>query len=50
MVESKRFITDAVKANEPFFVWHNTTRMHYRTNLTKESEGATGYGLYADGM
>lgn len=50
MVESKRFITDAAKANEPFFVWHNTTRMHYRTNLTKESEGATGYGLYADGM
>lgn len=50
MVESKRFITDAVKADKPFFVWHNTTRMHYRTNLSKESDGATGYGLYADGM
>ena len=50
MAESKRFITDAAKAKEPFFVWHNTTRMHYRTNLSKESDGATGYGLYADGM
>ena len=50
LVESKRFIADAVKAGKPFFVWHNTTRMHYRTNLKKESDGATGYGLYADGM
>lgn len=48
--ESKRFITDAVKAEEPFFVWHNTTRMHYRTNLSEEYNGVTGYGLYADGM
>jgi arylsulfatase len=48
--ESKRFITDAVKAGKPFFVWHNTTRMHYRTNLRKEYEGKSGYGLYADGM
>lgn len=50
LVESKRFINDAVKAGKPFFVWHNTTRMHYRTNLKKESDGVTGYGVYADGM
>jgi len=50
MVESKRFITDAVKAEKPFFVWHNTTRMHYRTNLSRKYDGVTGYGLYADGM
>lgn len=48
--ESKRFITDAAAAEEPFFVWHNTTRMHYRTNLSEEYDGITGYGLYADGM
>jgi arylsulfatase len=48
--ESKRFITDAVKADKPFFVWHNTTRMHYKTNLSKKYDGVTGYGLYADGM
>ena len=50
LVESKRFIRDAVKAEKPFFVWHNTTRMHYRTNLNEEYDGKTGYGLYADGM
>ena len=48
--ESKRFITDAVKAGKPFFVWHNTTRMHYRTNLSPEYEGKSGLGIYADGM
>lgn len=48
--ESKRFIRDAAKAGKPFFVWHNTTRMHYRTNLQKKYDGVTGYGLYADGM
>lgn len=50
LVESKRFITDAVKAGKPFFVWHNTTRMHYRTNLNDHYSGRSGYGLYADGM
>jgi arylsulfatase len=50
LVESKRFITDAVKAGMPFFVWHNTTRMHYRTNLNEEYDGKSGYGVYADGM
>lgn len=48
--KSKRFIRDAVSEDKPFFVWHNTTRMHYRTNLSDEYEGVTGYGLYADGM
>jgi len=48
--ESERFIRDAVKAGKPFFVWHNTTRMHYRTNLSKEYQGKSGYGVYADGM
>ncbi|WP_313458174.1 arylsulfatase [Stenotrophomonas sp.] len=50
LVESKRFIRDAVKADKPFFVWHNTTRMHYRTNLSPKYEGKSGYGPYADGM
>ena len=48
--ESKRFITDAVKADKPFFVWHNTTRTHMHTNLNKKYDGITGYGLYADGI
>ena len=48
--QSKRFMTEAVKAGKPFFVWHNTTRMHYRTNLNKKYKGKSGYGIYADGM
>ena len=50
LAESKRFIKDAVEAEKPFFVWHNTTRMHYRTNLNEGYEGKSGYGIYADGM
>ena len=48
--QSKKFIREAVSDDKPFFVWHNTTRMHYRTNLNEEYEGKSGYGVYADGM
>ncbi|MCR8666508.1 arylsulfatase [Aestuariibaculum sp. M13] len=48
--ESKRFITDAVKDDKPFFVWHNLTRMHMHTHLSEKYDGVTGYGLYADGV
>ena len=44
------FIDRADDADEPFFVWFNTTRMHVWTRLTPEAEGVTGYGVYADGM
>jgi arylsulfatase A-like enzyme len=39
-----------VKSDKPFFVWHNTTLMHYRTNLSPDYQDKSGYGLYADGM
>ena len=48
--QSKRFIREAVDDDKPFFVWHNTTRMHYRTNLNEEYQDKSGYGIYADGM
>jgi len=44
------FMERAVKADKPFFVWWNSTRMHVWTHLKPESEGKTGYGVYADGM
>lgn len=47
---SIRFIQDAVKAGKPFFVWHNTPRMHYRTKMSAGYDGKSGYGIYADGM
>ena len=44
------YLERAKKANKPFFVWFNTTRMHVWTHLKKESDGVTGVGLYPDGM
>ena len=44
------FMDRAVKADKPFFLWWNSTRMHIWTHLKPESEGKTGLGVYADGM
>ena len=44
------FIDRAHRAQKPFFVWWNSTRMHIWTHLKKESEGKTGLGIYPDGM
>ena len=44
------FMERAHKADKPFFVWWNSTRMHVWTHLKPESEGKTGLGVYADGM
>ena len=48
--ETLRFMTDAKKADKPFFLWWNSTRMHIWTHLKPESEGKTGLGVYPDGM
>jgi arylsulfatase len=40
----------AAKADKPFFLWWNSTRMHIFTHLKAESDGKTGQGIYADGM
>ena len=47
---ANKFIDAAVKAEKPFFVWFNTTRMHVWTHLKPSAEGRTGIGLYPDGM
>ena len=44
------FIDRAHKANKPFFVWWNGTRMHFRTHVKKELRGISGQDEYADGM
>jgi len=44
------FMDRAKKADKPFFLWWNSTRMHVWTHLKPESEGKTGLGVYADGM
>lgn len=45
-----KFIDKSHKAGKPFFVWFNATRMHVWTRLAPKWQGASGYGLYADGM
>jgi len=47
---STDFMESSVKANKPFFLWHNSTRMHVWTHLSSKWQDKSGYGLYADGM
>jgi len=49
-VKALDFMERAKKAEKPFFLWWNSTRMHIFTHLKKESDGKTGLGIYADGM
>jgi len=44
------YLEKAKKADKPFFLWWNATRMHIFTHLKKESQGKTGLGTYPDGM
>ena len=47
---AKKFISEAVKSGEPFFVWWNGTRMHFRTHVKAEHRGISGQDEYGDGM
>jgi len=51
---SKRFMDQAKQAGKPFFVWHNTTRMHVFTYLAKKYQAKmnyeSNYGLEEAGM
>jgi arylsulfatase A-like enzyme len=42
LTETKRFIGDAKNADQPFFIWFNTTHMHFRTHCKPESKGQAG--------
>ena len=48
--EAIRFIREQVAAGEPFFVWWNGTRMHFRTHVKEEHKGISGQDTYSDGM
>jgi arylsulfatase len=45
-----RFIDEAHEAGEPFFVWYNTTAMHFRTHIAEKHKGKSGQGFYNDVM
>jgi len=47
------FIQRQARANQPFFCWYNSTRMHFRTHVRAEHRdkpGLTSRTEYADGM
>ena len=52
LAKAKRFIEEAVRADTPFFVWWNATRMHFRTHVRDEHTGLSGPSgnEYHDGM
>ena len=46
-----RFIDEAHKSGEPFFLWYNTTGMHFRTHRAEKHKGkSNGQGEYNDVM
>lgn len=49
LAAAKDFIQRQVKAEKPFFVWYNTTRMHFRTHVRAERRHK-GNDEYTDGM
>ena len=44
------FIDRQQRANKPWFLYFNPTRMHVWTHLKPASQGKTGLGIYPDGM
>ena len=45
-----RFIDEAHAAEQPFFVWWNSTHMHFRTHVKQSAIGKSGQGFYNDAM
>jgi arylsulfatase len=50
LARSLGFIDRSHKAGTPFFLWHNSTRMHVWTHLSDKWATKSGYGLFADGL
>jgi len=48
--EALRFIDEAHQAEKPFFMWYNTTAMHFRTHPAEKHKGKSGQGDYNDVM
>ena len=47
---AKKFVDKSVKDDKPFFVWVNTTGMHFRTHPAQKNIGKSGQGPYNDVM
>ena len=44
------FIDRSHKDGKPFFLWYNTTAMHFRTHPAEKHRGKSGQGFYNDVM
>jgi arylsulfatase len=44
------FMEKQAKANKPFFLWYNSTAMHFRTHLADKNRGKSGQDDYSDRM
>ncbi|MGD9108266.1 MAG: arylsulfatase [Gammaproteobacteria bacterium] len=44
------FIEEAHNDNKPFFIWWNSTGMHFRTHVSEKYKGKSGQGFYNDAM
>ena len=47
---AQQFIQRAAEDDQPFFVWFNSTRMHFWTHTPEAEEGLSGQGFYNDAM
>ena len=47
---AKKFVDRSVKSGKPFFVWVNTTGMHFRTHPAEKHLGKSGQDFYNDVM
>ena len=48
--EALGWMEKQAKANKPFFLWYNSTAMHFRTHLAAKNRGKSGQDDYSDRM
>ncbi len=48
--QALRFIDEAHQSDKPFFMWYNTTAMHFRTHPAEKHKGKSGQDDYDDVM
>ena len=44
------WVEKQVKADKPFFLWYNSTAMHFRTHVAEKNLGKSGQDPYSDRM
>ena len=44
------WMEEQAKAGKPFFLWYNSTAMHFRTHVAKKNLGKSGQDPYSDRM